>query len=261
MKTFAIRRVVAPLALLWLAGSVSACVHPVRMPAANEREPDKYLYDRGSESLQKKRWLDAREYFQRIVDAYPQSPYRQGARLGIGDSQLGEASYSSYILAAETFREFLRFYPLNERADYAQYRLALTQYKQMLSPDRDQTATHDTLRELETFVRLYPTSPYLKEVQDLQRLARARLSDSELNVGLHYFRSRWYPGAIPRFQGVLKDDPTYIKRDVAYYYLAESFYRAGRRTEALPYFDKLLEEFQVSEYLERAKLRSDELKR
>src|SRR5262245_21156372 len=146
MKTISNYRALAFGLTIALATAVSGCLHPVRMPAPGEREPDKYLYDRGTEALQKKRWLDAKEYFQRLVDSYPQSPYRQGARLGIGDAQLGEGGYSSYVLAAETFREFLRFYPLNERADYAQYRLAVTQYKQMLSPDRDQTSTIDTLR-------------------------------------------------------------------------------------------------------------------
>jgi outer membrane protein assembly factor BamD len=261
MNVLKIRRLAGVPAILALAVSLSGCIHPVRMPTPAEREPDKYLFDRGTEALQKKRWLDARLYFERIVDAYPQSPYRQAARLGIGDSQLGEASYASYILAAETFREFLRFYPLNERADYAQYRLAMTQYRQMLSADRDQTATHDTLRELAVFMKMYPNSPHMPEALNLQRLARSRLSDSELNVGIHYFRHRWYPGAIPRLQGVIKDDPAYLKRDAAYYYLGESYYRVGRRAEALPYFDKLLEEFKVSDYLERAKLRSEELRR
>ena len=38
-------------------------------------EPDKFLYDKGNESLAKHRWLTAREYFRRILDTYPQSNY------------------------------------------------------------------------------------------------------------------------------------------------------------------------------------------
>ena len=248
-------RLIRAAATLTLALTVGGCTAAVRMPTPGEREPDRYLFDRGTESLQKKHWLDAREYFQRIVDVYPQSQFRQGARLGIGDSQLGEASYSSYVLAEETFREFLRFYPLNERADYAQYKLTLTEFKQMLSPDRDQTYTLNTLREAETFIKTYPRSQYMKEVLDLQRQARERLSDSEFTVGIHYYRVNWLPGAIARFQKVLKDDPAYLKRDAAYYYIAECYVKAGRPAEALPYYDKLIDEFKVSEYLERAKER------
>lgn len=247
--------------LVALTASLAGCAAAVRMPAPGEREPDKYLFDRGTESLQRRRWFDAREYFQRIIDAYPQSPYRQEARLGIGDAHLGQGGFDQFLLGAEVFREFLRFYPLNPRADYAQYRLAYSQYRQMLSSDRDQTPTLDTLREVDVFLRAYPNSQYKAEVVKLQREARTRLSTSDLRVGLHYFRSQWYIGAIPRLKAVVEDDPEYLRRDEAYFFLAESFLRTGRPKEALPYYEKLVTEFQVSEYLDRAKLRTEELRR
>ncbi len=255
-----VRRLIALSVTVCLAGLATACIKPVRMPAPGEREPDRYLFDRGTESLQRHRWLDAREYFQKIIDAYPQSQYRQEARLGIGDAQLGEGSYATYLTAAETFREFLRFYPLNERADYAQYRLAVTQFKQMLPPERDQTPTLDTLRELDTFVRRYPNSNYMTDALALQRQARDRLSDAEASIGVHYFRRKWFAGAIPRLQGILKDDPSYTHRDEVYYYLGESYYAVARPKEALPYFDRLVTEFKVSEYLQKAQVRLAEIK-
>jgi outer membrane protein assembly factor BamD (BamD/ComL family) len=48
-----------------------------------EAEADKFLYDRGNEFLLKKSWINAREYFRRIVDNYPRSIYREEAKLGI----------------------------------------------------------------------------------------------------------------------------------------------------------------------------------
>jgi TolA-binding protein len=76
---------------------------------------------------------------------------------------------------------------------------------------------------------------------------------------VHYFRNRWYPGTITRLENLLAADPAYIRRDSAYYHLAESYYRMGRRKDALTYFGKLVEEFKVSEYLERTQLRLAEL--
>jgi len=256
-----IRRGSALCLVLVMTAALGACVSPVRMPSPSEREPDRYLFERGTEMLKRHRWLDAREYFQRLVDQYPQSVYRQDARLGVGDSYIGEGGYDTLILASEKFREFLRFFPLNEKADYAQYRLGYSEYKQMLAPERDQTYTVNALKELTIFAQRYPNSQYLPEVLKLQREARDRLSDSELAVAIHYFRVRWYPGTITRLQSLLKLDPTFTRRDAAYYYLAEAFYKAGRPKEALPYFDKLIEEFKASDYLERANTRSVELKR
>ena len=262
-NTMPCRRQIAVLALAVSAAAMllTGCVQKMRMPQPGEREPDKYLYDRGSEALKDDRWLEAREYFQRLVDQFPQSPYRQEARLGIGDSYLGEGGYDTLVLAAEKFREFLRYFPLNERADYAQYKIAVAEAEQMLSPERDQTSTINALREIETFLRLYPNSKHMPEVLALQKQARDRLSDSEYRVGQFYFRSRWYRGAVPRFESILKANPEYQRRDAVYYHLAESLLRTGRTKEAHEFFVRLIEEFKVSDYLDEAQARVTELTR
>jgi outer membrane protein assembly factor BamD len=262
-NTMSCRRQIALVVLIFSAAAVllNGCVRPMRMPQPGEREPDKYLFDRGSEALKERHWLEAREYFQRLVDQFPQSPYRQEARLGIGDAYLGEGGFDTLVLAAEKFREFLRYFPLNERADYAQYKIAVAEAEQMLSADRDQTPTLNALREIDTFVRVYPNSKYMPEVLALQKKARDLLADSEFRVGQFYFRSRWYRGAVPRFESILKENPEYERRDAVYYHLAESLLRIGRTKEAYEYFTRLVEEFKVSEYLEQAQARVTELTR
>ena len=50
--------------------------------------------------------MNARTYFQQIVDGYPQSPFRPDAKLGLGDSYLGENTPESLVQAANEFREF-----------------------------------------------------------------------------------------------------------------------------------------------------------
>jgi outer membrane protein assembly factor BamD len=93
-------------------------------------------------------------------------------------------------------------------------------------------------------------------------MARDRLSEAEMRVGLHYFRVHWYRGAIPRFKGILKDDPEFSGRDEVYYYLAESLSRADntQKAEAIPYFQRMLEEFPMSDHAEDARKRLEELK-
>ena len=59
---------------------------------------------------------------------------------------------------------------------------------------------------------------------------------------------------------LLQTDPEYTRRDFAYYYLAESLLKIKRPAEALPYFERILKEFEQSEYLVKAKLRVEELK-
>jgi outer membrane protein assembly factor BamD len=249
------------IAVLCAAGVlVGACASQrAAVPPANA-EADQFLFDRGSAEFKERNWIVAREYFRQIVDNYPQSQYRPDAKLGVGDTFIGEHTTESLLLAVNEFREFLTFYPTSPRADYAQYRLAFAQSEQMLAPERDQTNTREAIKELQVFVDRYPNSALLPEAQTLLRTAKDRLSEASYRVGYYYFRSKWWPGAIDRFQQVLKEDPEFTQRDAVYYHLAESLLRIDRKAEALPYFERLLKEFEQSSYLEATRRRVAELK-
>lgn len=232
-------------------------------------QADQFLFESGEAALKDRKWVNAREYYRQIVDNYPQSPYRPDAKLAIGDTYIGENTTQSLLLAVNEFREFLTFYPTHARADYAQYRLAVAQAEQMLRPERDQSSTRETIKELNTFVERYPNSALMPEAQELLREAKDHLSEASYRVGFYYYRVEWYVGAIDRFREVLKEDPEYTGRDAVYFHLAESLMRSaeqqpsqaeGRKAEALPYYERLVKEFEQSEYLERAKKRITELK-
>lgn len=238
----------------------SACATGVRKVPTGTAQPDKFLFEQGTKALNDKKWFNAREYFRELVDSYPQSPYRAEAKLGIGDSYLGDGTTESKILAINEFREFLTFFPTHARADYAQYKLAMAHYYQMLNPQRDQTETREAIKEFDLFVERYPNSPLMGEVRTRLREAEDRLDTADYEVAVFYYRNRWYPGAAERLKTLLARDPEYTNRDGAYYYLGESLIRMQRPAEALPYFERLVHEFERSEYLSDAQKRIAELK-
>ncbi|HEU5255665.1 MAG TPA: outer membrane protein assembly factor BamD [Vicinamibacterales bacterium] len=211
--------------------------------------PDQFLMQRADDAMKRERWADARKYYQQIVDNYPQSTVRPDAKLGVGDSYLNEGGEANFVLAENEFKEFITFYPTSTRVDYSQYKLAMTHYKRMRRPERDQTETAAAVREFEVFFERYPNSMLTSEVRQRWRESRSRLSEASYKVGLYYYRARWYPGAIDRFKEVLKDDPGYPERDAVYYYLAESLLKTDKKAEALPYYDRLVKEFERSEFL------------
>ncbi|MBI2835183.1 MAG: outer membrane protein assembly factor BamD [Acidobacteria bacterium] len=223
-------------------------------------DPDKFLFQRGTAELEDRKWLLAREDFRQIVDNYPQSPYRADAKLGLGDSYLGEGTNEAQVLAISEFREFLTFFPTHPRADYAQFRLAMAHYYQMRGPERDQTQTKEALKEFDTFFERYPNSGLKDEVRVKWREVKDRLSQADYRVGLFYYRAKWYPGAIDRFKITLKNDPQYTNRDAVYFYLAEALVKSHRKAEALPYYELIVKEFEVSDYLPEARKRIAELK-
>jgi outer membrane protein assembly factor BamD len=260
--------------VLAISCTLAACATGPSRPPVGTPDPDKFLFERGTEELNEKDWFTAREYFRQLVDSYPQSPFRGDAKLGIGDTYLGEGTLEGNILAISEFREFLSFYPTHRRADYAQFKLGMAHYYQMRGPMRDQTETLEAIKELTVFVERYPracpedtrtptTGPcsnLYPEASQRLREAKDRLGEHELGVALQYHRSRWYPGAIERLKPLLEKDPEFTHRDSALFHLADSLEKMGRPAEALPHYERLLKDFEQSEFLERAKLRVAELR-
>ncbi|MEO8077574.1 MAG: outer membrane protein assembly factor BamD [Acidobacteriota bacterium] len=258
------RTVTRTLLALVLACS-AACASGPKKPPVGTLEPDKFLWERGSDQLNQKHWLTSREYFRQLMDSYPQSSYRADAKLGMGDTYLGEGSAESRVLAVNEYREFLSFYPTHRRADYAQFKLGMAHFYEMHGPERDQTETREAIAELSLFVQKYPVacgtsviitgcSDLLAEVRGRLREAHDRLSDANYRVAYFYLKTgRFPPAAIDRFNAILKEDPEYTRRDAVYFFLAQALIKVQRPAEALPYLDRLAAEFEQSEYLEEAR--------
>ena len=244
--------------------TLSACASGPKKPPVGTLEPDKFLWERGTEELNKKRWLTSREYFRQLMDSYPQSQYRADAKLGLADSYLGEGSAESNVLAVNEYREFLSFYPTHKRAYYAQFKLGMCHYNQMHGPDRDQTETKEAITELTAFVQRYSRpeeNPLLDEGRARLREAKDRMSDADYRVAVFYLKTQKFPpAAITRFKAILTDDPEYSRRDGVYFYLAQALIKMKQEKEALVYLDRLTVEFEQSEYLEQSKKLIDTLK-
>lgn len=243
-----------------LSLGLGACASSGAIGTASTADNDKLLIDRGNEALTAKKWASARQYFTKLLDSYPQSAYRADAKLGVGDSYLGEGNTASFVFALNEYREFLAFYPTNPRADDAQFQLAMAHYAQMLAPGRDQTETKEAIREFQAFVDRYPNSARLADGQKRLRECKDRLDDADFSVGVFYLRIKYYPGAVDRFKTLLQTDPGYTRKDSLYFNLADALERAEKKAEALPYYERLVAEFEQSQYLDEAKRRIAVLK-
>jgi len=75
-----------------LVGFAACSTHTRSMVPPGTSEPDKFLFDKGTDALNRKKWLTAREFFKQVTETYTASPYRPDAKLGIGDTYLGEGT-------------------------------------------------------------------------------------------------------------------------------------------------------------------------
>ena len=237
------------LALATLTGACAGSSQPEIAPT--NVDADRLLFERGTAALEEEDWLRAREYFVQVRDSYPQSEFRADSRLGVGDTYIGQGTAANYVSATAEFRDFLTLYPTHPRAAYAQFKLGLVNFLQMRDPERDQSYSRGAIDDFEAFIQRYPNSELMPEVRTYLREARDRLSASEVVVGRYYYQNNWWPGAISRLESVLDDDPGYGGRDAVYFFLGASFRGQGNGAEALPMFERLLEEFPESEFVDQ----------
>ena len=98
----------------------------------------------------------------------------------------------------------------------------------------------------------FPSSALRAEVKAKLREARDRLSEAEYTGrGTYYFRQSWYPGAIERFKVLLKQRPRLHPSRRGVLLSGRILDAIHRPAEALPYYERLLEEFETSEYLRK----------
>lgn len=181
---------------------VSACAHKGKAIAGSGPEDQLESCLKLSE---KKRFEEAIECLGALKARYPKSQQGQEAELRIADNYFRK---KEYLLAAESYKAFIKLHPLNDRVDYAYFRLGSSYLAQTPKAiDRDQEYLDDAIRNFNIVIQGFPGSTYKDLAQ--RDLAKARLKIARRNfyVGRFYYRTGEYIAAIPRFMEVAKDYP------------------------------------------------------
>ena len=214
---------------------------------------DEIVWEAGQKASSKKDWESARQYYKRLIDAFPQSQHQPDARVALADSYFEEGGTGNYVLAVSSYREFLTLYPQHPRSDYAQFRAAESYFKQKNSPDRDQTSTRQALEEYERLLDVYPQSPLVEQTRERIRECRQTLARSHYQVGYFYQKTRRsWRSAIGRYETILSQYPDYEHIDEVLFRLGQVLSFSGRYAEARPQLARLRGEFPESPFIPEA---------
>jgi outer membrane protein assembly factor BamD len=212
--------------------------------ACGKRPPkDKYagqsaqeIYEVGVRYLDRHKWKKARSAFQNALGRVTTTPVIIAqVHLGLADAYFHDGGVINLAEALSRYTNFLTFYPNHERADYAQYQLALCYLKQALSPDRDQTQTRKAVEEFLRVSTDFPNSEYVGQANEMVNRARERLAESDFRIGRQYFRTGAYEGATLRFGRILEEYPLYSRIDRLYLLLGQSLIKLDREEEGRIY--------------------------
>ena len=233
------------LAGLLLTSGGCAWLRPAPVPIL----PPDELYAQGETELERRRYLEARDSFRKIVERHPNSSWAPRARFLLGEAWYREAEFDK---AVKEFETFLAFYPRHQIADLVQYRLAMSYYDQLKPVEQDQGLTVKAMEQFRRLVKTYPESRYATDALAKIDICRGRLAQKEVWVATYYF-SQGNPGAArQRLEFVLKEYPRTLVIPETLYTLAEVNFAEGKNREAVELRRQLVNYYSFSEWGKRA---------
>lgn len=183
---------IAPLLVLLMLFIVGGCAHD----DLDDTSPETLLA--AARSAAEGDHVDkAAEYYLQVRTYYPGDVRAREALLLMADMYYDHERYAE---ALGTYSEFQVLYPTDPEAAYCLYRIGLCYFSQRLSPDRDQTRTTAAITTFDEFLRRYPTSPYVDEVQARRDEARLVVARHDLAVARYYLKKKNYAAACERLQ-------------------------------------------------------------
>ena len=237
MKTLA-----ALLPLLIMLGLAAGCHKKTVAITPDLASSDEALYRLGEAEI-KKDTEKAILYFRQIMDSFPKSFYAQRAKLLIADAYFRKGDESNLLLAASEYREFIRTYPYSPSAAYSQYQVAMTFYKKILKPGRDQSKTYQALAEFKKVITDYPASDQAKTAQEKIKDCEARLASHSAEIAIGYNNRKAYRASISRLSEIMTSYPDYSRLDEIYYYLGDCHFMMRQYDQAVPFFTKVVTDY------------------
>lgn len=209
---------------------------------------------------EERKWTKAREYYGYVYENHPNDPLGRRSLLKIADTYYMQGDPVNLVEAQYKYRDFINRYPGSDFADYAMLQIANVSFKQMESPERDQTKTREAVQKFKEMLAAFPRSNYKPEAEEKLQQALDRLAKHEHVVARFYMKRGQYQAAVTRLNGIVDTYPNYGGRDGMFYDLGVSLEALGRSGEARLYFERVMAEFPKSEYAEKARARLTETK-
>ncbi len=181
-----------------------------------EKFAQELAYD-GMEYYQEGKYKKAIDAFTKLKEWYPFSKYAMLAELKVADAHYKQGEYEDAIFAYE---EFERLHPRNEAVPYVVYQIGMCYFDQIDSPDRDQTTARKAMDAFQRLLRQHPGSEYTNRTYDHINHCLKSLAHSEFLVGVFYYKSKHYKGAMERFRSVITRYPDVGIHQDALTYLA-----------------------------------------
>jgi outer membrane protein assembly factor BamD len=220
------RRALAPWVALLLLLLSTGCSEKLSRQAGLT---DADLLARGEKQAERKKYGDASEAFQVLLERFPSSPLAPRAQFGLASSRMAN---KEEIEAEVAFDDFLRLYPADPKIPDALFLKATLLSRQVLPPGRDQGKTLEAIKAYTLFLEREPASPRSLEASGKLRELRNRLALHEATVVNHFLSRKRYDSAEARARRAVAAYPDVTAAPTLLSLLGKALEKQGKRDEA-----------------------------
>jgi outer membrane protein assembly factor BamD len=221
------------------------------------QQPDKVLFDKAVNDLERSRYEVARLTLQTLMNTYDTSEYLAKAKLAYADSWFREGGAHGLAQAEAEYKDFILFYPTLEESAEAQEKVCMIHYRQMEKADRDMMHALRAEEECRNLLQQFPNSKFAPQAQQRLREIQEVIAEGEMRRGTFYHTKGSHPAAANRLQALTDQYPLYSNADEANMLLGDSYSKMGTRfrQKSGEAFSRVVREYPLSPYAEDAKKR------
>lgn len=210
----------------------------------------KQNYEKGLKNLEGEDWIAAAKYFAFIKARFPYSKYAVLAELRLADAEFGAGHY---LQAIDSFKMFIKFHPTHEMVvnGYAAFKIGHAYYKMLPSDfwllppsyEKDQSAALDAHRELSSFLRKYPKSPFADKAKEMVVKCARRLARHEWYVATFYWDRGKPMGTVLRLRRLLDRYAGVGYDEEALWLLGRAYVKVKMPDRAKQTWEQLIEKY------------------
>ncbi len=161
-------------------------------------------FELARDAMQDKKYKEAAEYFAKVKDTYPFSPYAIEAELSLGDAYFLQ---KKYVEAAEAYKEFESLHPRHASIPYVLYQIGLSSMNQFISVDRPTTMVEQAMEYFNRVQQQFPDTEYSKKSAEQVHECRKRMAEHELYLGDMFWHMKKYGSAWRRYMYIVQTYP------------------------------------------------------
>ncbi|MBI2339699.1 MAG: outer membrane protein assembly factor BamD [Deltaproteobacteria bacterium] len=226
---------------------LSSCGGALRPPASGADAELNYCVQLSA----KKKYEEAVECLEIYKSRHRADNRASDADLLIADSYFRQ---KEYLLAAETYREFLEKYPSHPKADYAYYKAGLAYLEDTPKAiDRDQQYLDPAVQNFAIVPKYFPGSPYARLAEQKYAEARTKQARRHFYVARFYYKYGEYKASIPRFVTIIDEYPGGELDEKSFYYLTVACVKTSEMDKARQVVQAFEQRFPQSPWLKKAK--------